>query len=95
MKATLITIGVIAIAVGLWFGGWALAGANQTKQYQVNTSSQQYQAGLVAQERDRVQGYATATDDAQKKQIALTFCQVYPDLKPAPADLVAAQSTLC
>ena len=91
-------VGVIAggaLIVGLWFGGWALAGANQTKQYQVNTNSQQFQGGLVSQERDRIAAYDAAVDGAQKQQIKTTFCQVFQDLKPAPDDLVTANSRIC
>lgn len=89
---TLIAIGVI---VGAWFAYWPLAQANQTNQYKVNTSGQQYQSGLVSQERDRIAGYNLATDPAQKAQIKSTFCQIFPDLNPAPADLVQANARIC
>jgi len=78
--------------VGCWFGYWALAKKSTSNQYDVNTHNQQYQAGLVSQERDRVQAYDTAVDPAQKQQIKLTFCQVYPNLSPPPADLVDRKS---
>jgi hypothetical protein len=89
------TVAGLALLVGLWFGGWALAGLNQTKQYEVNTNSQQFQGGLVSQERDRVAGYDAAVDPAQKDNIKQTFCTVFADLKPAPEDLVLAQSRIC
>lgn len=99
MKTVGLTIvGVIlavAVSVGLWFGYYALAGANQTANYKVNTNSQQYQAGLVSQERDRIAGFDAAVDSAQKEQIKTTFCQVFTDLKPAPDDLVLANSRIC
>jgi len=97
-KALLVGAALIVVAllfVGLWFGYWALAGKAQNNRYRVNTGSQQYQAGLVAAERDRIAGYDAASDDAQKHQIATTFCQVYPDLNPAPADLVEAHARIC
>lgn len=88
-------IATVAVIVGLWFGGWALAGINQTKQYQVNTNSQQYQGGLVSQERDRVAGYDAAVDLGQKANIKQTFCTIFTDLKPPPDDLILAQSRIC
>lgn len=88
-------IGLIALAVALWFGGWALTQANQNQQYRVSTGGQQYQSGLVSQERDRIAGYDKAADGPQKEQIRTTFCQVYPDLNPAPADLVSAHARIC
>lgn len=93
--AILVVLAVIVLAVGGWFGYWALAKANTNQQYQVNTNSQQYQQSLVDQERNRVQGYDQTTDPAQKQQIATTFCQVYPDLNPAPTDLVQASARIC
>ena len=93
---------VLAAAVtlaGLVFGGWlaywAIAGHGQTRRYEVNTHSQQYQAGLVSQERDRVTAYDVAVDPAQKRQIKVTFCQVYPDLAPPPDDLIIAHDRIC
>lgn len=99
----------VAICVGGWFGYWALAGHSQTRRYEVNTQSQQYQASLVSQERDRVVGYdqlttaiagttdATikAADQEQQDSIKSTFCAVYADLKPPTTDLLEAQSRIC
>ncbi|MEC5149200.1 hypothetical protein [Cryobacterium sp. GrIS_2_6] len=95
MKYVLLTLAAIVVLVGAWFGYWALAQANQTAQYGVNTNGQQYQSGLVSQERDRIAGYDKALDPAQKAQIKVTFCQVFPDLKPAPTDLVQANARIC
>jgi hypothetical protein len=95
MKVVLGIIVAAAVLAGLWFEGWALAGQAQSNRYGVNTNSQQYQAGLVAQERDRIAGYDVAVDVAQKAQIKVTFCQVYSDLKPAPDDLISASARIC
>lgn len=98
MKALVIVLSVIvgiALIVGAWFGYWALARANQTQQYGVNTDGQQYQAGLISQERDRVTAYNVATDPGQKKSIADQFCAVYLDLTKPPTDLVAAYDDIC
>jgi hypothetical protein len=99
MKTAGITVVSIVVAaaliVGAWFGYWALAGRAQTNRYEVNTNSQQYQGGLVSQERDRIAGYDAAIDPAQKAQIKTTFCQVFPDLKPAPDDLVQGSARIC
>lgn len=98
MKVVVAILGVIVaigVIVGLWFGGWALAEANQTAQYKVNTNGQQYQSGLVSQERDRIAAFDIATVPAQKEQIRTTFCQVFPTLKPAPEDLVQANARIC
>lgn len=75
--------------------GWQIYRYNLDQQNQANHTSQQYQDGLIAAERDRVQGYDTATNDGQKKQIALTFCAAYQSINHPPVDLVAAQSRLC
>jgi hypothetical protein len=93
--AVLGTVVVSAIAVGCWFGYWALAEQSQTNQYKVNTDSQQYQASVIDQERDRIQGYDASTDPAQKAQIASTFCASFPSLTLAPADLVMASARIC
>lgn len=84
-----------ALCVGLWFGGWALYRANQSAKYEANTHSQQYQAGLVSAERDRVAAYDAATSDAQKANIATTFCQVYDELNPPTPDLETAHARIC
>lgn len=86
---------VVVIVVGAWFGYWWLARASQSNRYDVNTHSQQYQAGLVSQERDRVQAYDVATDDGQKAQIRSTFCAVYTQLDPPTPDLVEAHARIC
>lgn len=92
---TLVSVGVVALIVVpfliWWFAGAALTG----RQYHNDTQNQQYQAGLISAERDRVQAYDTALDPGQKTQIGATFCAVYMDLNPAPSDLVAAYSRIC
>lgn len=86
----------IAVTVGGWKLGWWLKGANQDNLYEVNTHSQQYQAGLVSAERDRVQGYDLAVGvPSQQKQIALTFCPVFLTMTQPPSDLVAANVRIC
>ena len=85
----------IAAAIGIYWGSWALAEQNQTNQYKVNTNSQQYQAALVDQERDRIQGYDTAAEGAQKAQITSTFCAAYLSLTLPPTDLVLANARIC
>lgn len=84
---------ISALAIGGWKLHWWTAEHAVNNQYKVNTGSQQYQAGLVSQERDLVQGYRVATDPGQKAQISAQFCQVYLDLDPAPADLQMAHDT--
>lgn len=86
---------VVLLSIGGWYGYWALAKSGQNNQYNVNTHTQQYQAGLVAQERDRVTGYDAAVDPAQKAQIKTTFCQVYTDLTQPPADIQSAYARIC
>lgn len=88
-------LAVIMIAVGIWFGYWWIAKASQSQRYDVNTHSQQYQAGLVAQERDLITGYDAATDPAQKAQIRSQFCAIYLQLDPATPDLVLAHDRIC
>lgn len=84
-----------AVIAGLYLGGFWVAKDATNRQYQVNVNTQQYQAGLIAQERDRVQGIETSNDEGQKKNLALTFCTVYHDLTVQPEDLALAFSTYC
>lgn len=98
-----------AVCVAAWAGYWWLAGSSQTHRYQVNTNSQQYQGGLVSQERDRVSAYDSLStaiagttdqnvkvaDQQQQRQIETTFCQVFESLNPAPADLAEAHARIC
>lgn len=90
-----VAVAVAVIAVGGWFGYWALAKMGQTARYDVNTNNQQYQAGLIAQERDRVTAYDRTGDDGQRQAIADQFCAVYPQLNPPPPDLIRAHARIC
>lgn len=112
-KIVLLTVLSVVLFVGLcvggWFGYWSLAKSSQTRRYEVNTQSQQYQGGLVSQERDRVAAYdelgpviASTTDpsiksvdEAQQDQIKTTLCEVFVDLNPAPSDLAQANARIC
>ena len=92
-----IVLGSVLVIGLLWWGGWAIYKANLDQQNQANHTSQQYQDATIQAERDRVQGYTTATDEGQKKQILMTYCAVYksithPDSAP---DLVAFSSANC
>lgn len=99
MKITLAVLGGIVVLAIIIFGGWKLGWWFETQnvdlQNQVNHNSQPYQDGLIQQERDRLQGWDTATDPGQKKQISLTFCEVYPDITHPPADLAQRQAQVC
>jgi hypothetical protein len=99
MKQVFAGIGIFIVVVGLvigcWFGYWAIARKSVSNQYDVNTHNQQYQAGLIAQERDLAQGWNAATDPAQRSQISQQFCAIYDQLKPPTADLTAAYSHIC
>jgi hypothetical protein len=86
---------VVAIIFGGWAMGWWFKQQDVGLQRDVNRNSQQYQDGLVSQERDRVQAYDVAVDDSQKKQISLTFCAVYQDLVKPPTDIMQAQARIC
>jgi uncharacterized protein YxeA len=89
---------VLGIVVGigvLWGGGWAIYKANLDQQNQANHTSQQYQDGLIAQVRDKVQGYDIATDPGQKKQLSLTICALIPTINLLPADLADAKTRIC
>lgn len=90
-----VAVGLLAACIGAWFGYWALQRANTEQQYGVNTETQQYQASLISQERDRVTGWYASTDTAQKRSIASQFCAVYDSLTRVPADLAEAHSNIC
>lgn len=94
---TYVAIGIatVAVLVGGWFGYWAIAKAGQTARYDVNVNNQQYQAGLIARQRDRVTDYDRSQDDAQRQAIADQFCAEYDTLNPPPVDLVRAHAHLC
>lgn len=93
--AVAVFVAVVVLCTGGWLLYWRLALAGQNNQYNVNTHSQQYQAGLIAQERDRIAGYDAAIDPAQKQQIKTSFCQVYPDLTQPPIDIQSAHARIC
>ena len=95
LTVILVGVTIVAVLVGGWYGYWALKNAATHNDYQVNNHSQQYQLGLIMQERDRVTAYNAAVDDTQKTYIKAQFCQVYPDIDPPPVDLVMAYQKLC
>lgn len=99
MKAVLAVLGGILVVVGIAVGGWQLhwylAKSAVGHQYDVNTGTQQYQAGLISQERNLSLDWNRAVDPSQKQAIADQFCAVYPNLTPAPADLVTAHVSIC
>jgi hypothetical protein len=81
--------------IGAWFLYWELALKGADNRYEVNTKTQQYQSALVQAQRNRVAGWDMAVDEAQKKNIAQTFCTMQLDLTQVPADLAAAQTRIC
>lgn len=85
---------VIALGVGGWSLYWWTQQHGIENRYEVNTHSQQFQSGLISQERDRAQAFGVATDPGQRAQIKAQFCQVYPDITPAPADIQLSASTI-
>lgn len=90
-------IGILVVAgfIGAWFLYWELALKGADNRYEVNINTQQYQAALVAAQRNRVAGWDAAVDEAQKKNIAQTFCTMQLELTQVPADLAAAQTRIC
>lgn len=94
-KAIGVGLLVTAVIVGCWFGYWFIAKKIQSNRYDVNTHSQQYQAGLISQERDRVTAYDRAVDEAQRQAIADAFCAEYDQLDPPTADLLRAHARIC
>jgi hypothetical protein len=94
-KIALAVLVSVVLIIGGWYAYWGLTKASTANRYDVNTHGQQYQSGLISQERDRVSGYLAATDPAQKRAIADQFCAVYASLDPAPADLAAQHATIC
>lgn len=99
MKAALATVAgvlvVVALAVGGWQLHWYLAKSAVGHQYDINTGTQQYQAGLISQERNNVLAWNRAVDPGQKQAIADQFCAVYLNINPPPADLLNANVTIC
>lgn len=91
----LILVGLAALAIaGAYLIYWAVAEDSTDRRYEVNTGTQQYQAALISQQRDRVQAWHIATDPGQKTQLATTFCQVQTELANPPADLTNAAADL-
>ena len=91
-------LGLVAFVALCFFGYqgyWHLMKSNVGHQYDVNTGTQQYQAGLISRERDFAIDWNRAVDPAQKDALADQFCQIYPDLKPPPADLVQDHAIIC
>jgi hypothetical protein len=90
-------IGLLVVVgfIGAWFLYWELALKGADNRYEVNRNTQQYQAGIIAAQRARVAAYDNAADEAQKKNIAQTFCTMELDLTDVPADLAAANDRIC
>lgn len=95
LRGILIALGLAIVAVGIYLGGFWLQKDATNRNYEVTTNTQQYQSGLVSQERDRVTAYTQATDAGQKALIKGQFCSVYDTLTQPPADLAAAHSQIC
>lgn len=99
MKAVFATIAGLVVLVGLAVGGyslyWHVAKQNVRNQYDVNTNTQQYQAGLISQERNLALDWGKAVDPGQKQAIADQFCGIYPNLNPTPSDLATANTRIC
>lgn len=93
------SIAVLGIVGILIVGGyglyWWVAKDSTARQYDVNTGTQQYQSGLISQERDLVIGYHRSLDTGQKAAISDQFCAVYPQLKPPTPDLATAYPAIC
>jgi hypothetical protein len=85
----------VLLCIGAYQGYWYLAKKNTQNQYDVNTGTQQYQAGLISQERDLVIGWNRSPDTGQKAAMADQFCAIYSQVHPVPADLAVAHSTMC
>ena len=95
--ASVLVVAVVAaiLLFGMWQFGWFVAKQNQNQQNQMNHNSQQFQDGLVSQERDRLTGYDEALDAGQKTNIKNMFCTAYLDLTLPPNDLAQAHAHLC
>lgn len=94
----LLIVGIVLITVvgvGGYLGYWWLAKDTTQRRYDTNTQTQQYQAGLISQERNLSLDWNRAIDPGQRQAIADQFCQVYPTLNPAPADLVTVHASIC
>jgi hypothetical protein len=78
---------VIVIIFGGWRLGWWFKAADVQMQRDTNVQSQQYQDGLISQERDRALAYVKATDPSQKEFYKSQFCGVYADIVNPPNDL--------
>lgn len=92
-------LAALIVAAVIVFGGWRLGWWFKQQdiglQRDVNVNSQQYQDGLISQERDRVQAYDAAVDGAQKEQLKSTFCAVYLNIVQPPVDLSQANARIC
>lgn len=99
----------VLLGVGIWVGYWKLSGSAADHRNHINQHSQNEQAAIIAQERDRVSSLgqldtaiaaehdpAVKTKDTdQRTQIAGTFCTVYADITDVPQDLSAVHPTYC
>lgn len=93
--ATILMIVIIGgVIIGGWQLGWWMRAQSVQKQNSINHNSQNYQDGLIAQERDRANGYDIATG-GQQVTIRQQFCSVYGDIVSPPQDLIAAHSRIC
>ena len=105
----LLTILVIAIVtIALWQLHWWFFKENLNHEYKGTVQSQSYQAGVIQDERNRVEGLekdetAITSSQGEPKQAAesqlvqlkKTFCASYGELSKPPSDLVAAHDKYC
>lgn len=88
-------VAVVVIGWALWHGLWAANRSAVQHTYEINRDSQQFQAGLISQERNLSLDWNRAIDPGQKRAIADQFCQIYPNLQPATADLASVHDSIC
>lgn len=86
---------VAAVVVAMYLGGFWVSKDATNRQYQVNVNTQQYQAGLVAQERDLARGIATTDSEGLKKNLGMQFCSIFPNLTIVPADIQDVHDQIC
>lgn len=86
---------IAAVVLFGWSAGWWFTAQNVQREYDVNRTSQAYQAGIISQERDYATAWNAATDPTAKKHYADVFCSQFANITAIPNDIQNDYQEIC
>ena len=86
---------VIVLAVGGWFGYWALNKAGTNNQNVIDRTTNGYQRSYEDTIRGKITDIAGMTNEAQKVAATNQACALYNYLTHAPADIATWAGANC